>query len=169
MELKKQIIDLRTSGNKTALISYLKKRDDLIPNVVLLSCNKDNYPIQEYSSHLLLHLFKSGEFDLDDYYPQIVDAILTSDNQTVLRNLVCCIQQISLQEYRESQLFDRLIQFLQNPSNKVALHVYSIYVLMQFIQKYPDLKTEVEEVIFFQTNGKSPAYQVALSKFRKLF
>ena len=56
---------------------------------------------------------------------------------------------------------------LNDPKNKVALHVYSIYNLIHFVQKYPGLEAEIREVIMHNARGKTAAYKIAIRNFEK--
>ena len=100
------------------------------------------YPYKEYSSWLLVHILREGKLDGTPFYKQLVDTLFNTENQTVLRNVANCLNEIVLQEYRESELIDRLIAFLNDASNKVALHMLAINLLMKFCVKYPELATE---------------------------
>ena len=70
-------------------------------------------------------------------------------------------------EDKESELIDRLIYFIQNNDNKVALQVYSMYNLVKFVKKYPELKIELVALIQIYNNERSAAYKGAVRNFLK--
>lgn len=129
----------------------------------VLQCiwNLDAYPYKEYASWMLIHLLKSKKIDGQALYPQLVDVLFKTEDQSVLRNVVCSLDLLKITDYRESELIDLLISFIQNSSNKVALQVYSMRVLVQFCHRYPELKSEIEQLIALNSEGKTAAYRSA--------
>ncbi len=127
------------------------------------------YPYKEYASWMFFHIVRSHKMDCQPYYEKLVDVLFLTNDQSVLRNVVNCFQELKITEYRESEFVDLLISFIQNSTNKVALQVYSIYVLIQFCKKYPDLTEEIRAIIALHSEGKSIAYRVAERNFRETF
>ena len=56
---------------------------------------------------------------------------------------------------------------IKEEENKVALQAYSMYCLVPFIHKYPELKEELTSLILLKINEKSPAYKIAFKTFLK--
>ena len=129
--------------------------------------NLEEYPYKEYASWILIHVSQSGEIELQHYYPRLVDVLFETNDQTVLRNVARSLHQLQITDYRESEFIDLLIGFIQNYENKVALQVYSIYLLQQFVKRYPELKEEIIEIIALHRPEKTAAYKVAERNFLK--
>lgn len=160
------INDFRWAMNRSELIGPFQKDQKKLDDLVKIVENLEEYPLSEYASYALTHLQRQGT-DLTKYRQQFIDTLFKTDNQSVLRNLTNILSKEELTEYRESELIDLLIGFVQDPKNKVALHVYSIYLLVKFIHKYPELKDEIEQVIELNSKGKSAGWQVAKRNFYK--
>jgi hypothetical protein len=135
----------------------------------LMQCifNLEEYPYKEYASWLLIHIASSKRINLQPYYPQLVEVLFETNDQTVLRNVARSLTEMNITEYRESEFIDLLIGFIQNYENKVALQVYSIYLLQQFVRRYPELKEELVEIIALHRSGKTSSYKVAERNFLK--
>ena len=74
-----------------------------------------------------------------------------------------------LTDYRESDFLDSLITHVKNEENKVALRVYSLYKLTEFVQRYPEIKVEIDAVIeLIQEHPMSPAMKVGIRNFEKM-
>jgi len=84
-----------------------------------------------------------------------------------LRNVANIISHIGVQAYKESELVDLLIGFIQEHAHKVALHVYSMQILAQIVLNHPELKQEVIEVIELNDKDKTPAYNAGKRHFLK--
>lgn len=165
MEIKEKVIEIRTSRNKTDYIEYFVNHPSEISSLYKLVGDLEEYPYKEYASWVLVHLCKSERIDLKHLYNDLVDITFCTNDQTVLRNVINCINELKITEYRESEFIDLLISFVQNHENKVALHVYSIYILIQFCIKYPELSPEIKDIIELNREGKSAAYCIARRNF----
>lgn len=168
MEIKERIREIRIARDKQQFVTHFCNNQKDLDALVQLTLNLEEYPYKEYSSWILVHLCKSKTIDLQYLYPSFVDLIFITDNQSVLRNVVNCLCQMKITDYRESDLIDLLIKFIQDFDNKVALQVYSMFLLVQFVKKYPELKPEIIEVIEFNNRGKTAAYSSASRKFSRL-
>lgn len=164
-EVKHKIVEFRDSRNKEEFIHYFtsdkRRLDEILRHIWSLS----EYPYKEYASWMFMHIVKSKKIDATKYYNKLVDTLFKTHDQTVLRNVVCCLDQINITDYQESELIDQLISFIQDRSNKVALQVYSIYLLIKFCKKYPELTQEILVVIMMNSEGKTAGYRIAIRNF----
>lgn len=167
IEVNNYILNVRNNSNRSRLISETQNNPTVLKQIVNVSVSQNDYPFPEYASWILTHVVKKKAELLQPYYNQLVDCVFDSDNQTVLRNILNCITYLKVTNYREAHFIDLLISNISNTQNKVALQVYSIYVLIQFVSIYPELKTEVEEVILLSEKGKTPAFFAAKRNFLK--
>lgn len=167
MNIHEKILEIRTTFDKVAFVQYFNDRPEEFDELMQCIFNLEEYPYKEYASWILIHVSQSGKIDLQHYYPQLVDTLFTTDDQTVLRNVSRSMHQMKVTDYRESEFVDLLISFIQDHKNKVALQVYSMYLLVQFIQKYPELKDEITEIIALHRPGKTAAYRSAERNFLK--
>lgn len=165
MNIHEKILEIRTVRDKNAFVDYFVNQPKEFEALMEVIFNLEEYPYKEYASWILMHIVKSRRVDLTAHYPRLIDLIFVCENQSVLRSVVCTINEMHVTDYRESELVDLLISFVQDYDNKVALQVYSIYVLIQFIKKYPELKDEIAEIIALHRSGKTAAYKIAERKF----
>lgn len=165
MDIRSEIVSIRQTRHKEEFIRLFEKHPSYLKPLLEEIFALSEYPYKEYASWILVHLSKSSQLNIQPYYNQLVDVIFKTHDQTVLRNVVNCLSVLEIETYRESELIDKLISFLQDPKNKVALHVYSIYLLIQFVKKYPELKSEIIEIINLNERGKTAAYKVAKRNF----
>lgn len=168
MDIREKILEIRTAFDKTAFVDYFNNRPKEFDELMQCIFNLEEYPIKEYASWILIHVSQSGKIELQNYYPQLVDVLFRTDDQTVLRNVSRSLHQFQVTDYRESEFVDLLISFIQNYENKVALQVYSMYLLAQFIKKYPELKEEIAQIIALHRNGKTSSYGAAERNFHKM-
>lgn len=165
--IRSKIIEFRNSRDKKAFIKYFSESRERLEMMLSEIWELSEHPYKEYASWMFLHIVKSGKIDCSDYYSKLVDTLFKTEDQTVLRNTVNALWQLEITSYRSVDLIDKLIGFIQDSSNKVALQVYSIYLLIQFCERYPELIPEIREVIEINSEGKSAAYRVAHQNFEK--
>jgi hypothetical protein len=168
-EIHRQLETFRGSRDIPKFTKYFTADPERMDGLMQCIYNLEPYPFKEYGSWLFSHMIKSKKVDGLPYYNKLVDTFFKTEDQTVLRNIVNCLMMISVQEYRESELIDRLIECINNASYKVAVQMYSMRLLMQFCDKYPEFIPEVREVIHLNKEGKTAAYKVGLRDFDRKF
>jgi hypothetical protein len=141
------------------------KDEGLLIDLVKTATSELPHPYPEYGSWLITHIVKSQPEILEKFQGDFIDCILASKNQSVLRNLVNTTQLLPLIEYKESEYLDKLISFIKEDANKVALFVYSIYKLIQFTHKYPEIKNEIEGILLLKPEEMKPSMRVAIRRY----
>lgn len=147
----------------TRFIDQSEYLDDLIE----VATSDLKHPFPEYASWLVLHIAKNKPIVLQPFQKKIIDRILTSRNQSVLRNLIYSNHLIGKTSYQEGELLDYLIEAIRNENNKVALQVYALYSLLPFIKDYPELKSEIDAILQIKQEPLKPAMKVAIRNFHR--
>ena len=170
MDSKEIILQLKDNRNsRQSILSHFLQNESTITDLIQLSTNKDKYPIQEYSTWILIHASNKYPEKINTYQTNIIDAFLEAENQTTLRNLCKIISQLPLIEYKEGIVLQHLIYHFKNNDNKVALHVYCLEKLNQYIKKYPELKSETKEIIMLkEEQGIAPSMARVVREFEKM-
>lgn len=158
----------RDAAMRPMVLQYFMERKYGVETLIKYAASEEAYPLPDYASWVITHLVKSFPDQLSDHQPQLIDAFIASNNQTVLRNITVGLTLLPLIEYREGELYDALIRHLMNPDDKVALHVNCIYKLIQFAKKYPELVHEIQPVIEIRAEqNKQASLSSAAKKFSK--
>jgi hypothetical protein len=168
-EVHRQLEAFRGSRDIPKFTKYFLAQPERTEGLFLCIRELHPYPYKEYGSWLLSHMLKKKQLDGLPYYPILVDTLFETEDQTMYRNICNCLLTVSVQEYRESELIDLFLGFIGDFSIKVAVQMYAIRLLMQFCEKYPELVSEVREVIHLNSEGKTAAYKVGLRDFERKF
>lgn len=168
MDIRQKILEIRSSRERSTFGDYFAHRPEEFEELLDCVFHLEEYPYKEYASWMLIHIAQSKRIDLQGYFPQFVDVLFRTDDQTVLRNIARTMTELKVTDYRESEIIDLLIGFIQNYDNKVALQVYSMYLLAQFVLRHPELKAEISEMIDLHRTGKTVSYAVAERHFHKM-
>ena len=169
MTVEEALIARFRQPNFTEWHKHFIAHPEQISDLVELALGSKKAPLPAHASWLLIHVAKADWTFLAAYETAFIDCFLKSNHQSILRNLLVCLMEFPLTEYRESDFLDALISHLKNEENKVALRVYCLYKLAEFIQCYPEIKQEVDAVIeLIQEHPMSPAMKVGIRNFDKM-
>ena len=142
-------------------------QSEYLNDLIEVAASDLKHPFPEYASWLVLHIAKNKPIVLQPFQKKIIDRILTSRNQSVLRNLIYSNHLIGKTSYQEGELLDYLIEAIRNENNKVALQVYALYSLLPFIKDYPELKSEIDAILQIKQEPLKPAMKVAIRNFHR--
>ena len=143
------------------------ERTELLDELVEVAVSDMPKPYPEHASWLMAHISDIEPSLLQKYQPALIDRILVSKNQSVLRNLVNVCGTLPLVEHRQSELLDKLIDFIKDDSNKPALFVYALYKLIQFTHEFPEISNEIEGIIALKPEPLKPSIKIGVRNYRK--
>ncbi len=168
MEIRELLLGLKTDRNFDLIRSYFRKSPEKLPLLIDLINDSEKYPFASYASWALTHLCKTQVKDIQPHYKKIVDALFVIKDQSARRNLLCTLDHLSLTSYKEGKLLDKLVGFIENHENKVAVHVYAMRLLAKLVKKYPELKPEMVELLGLYAENKTPAYASGMKNFFRM-
>ena len=168
MNAKHLIDNFHQNRKPENYLPFLLEKPILIKEIVQILLQQTKYPYSEYGSWLLTHFAKKHPDLLIAHYDSLIDLMFISKNQSVLRNCANTIELLPYADYREAEFLDLLMAMLMDKSNKLALLVHSLYLLIPICKKYPELKNEINSIISLYKETESPALKAAFRKFNKL-
>lgn len=130
-------------------------------------CYRTDYPFPQYSSWLLAHIADNHFATLLPFHTQLIDAFMDCTDPSTQRNLGNVLQRFPQIAHREGELLDKLFRFLTDPESKVAVKVYAMNLIFNFLSTYPELKGELQMIIEDGLTRESAAYQSAGKKILK--
>ncbi len=158
MNIKSIVLEIKDGRKFDSYQGYFKENPNQVKELVVLVEKKAEYPLQEYASWILVHICKSHKKIVVPFYARYIEILFANENQSVRRNILNVIQHLGISDYRESEFIDLLISFIQDYENKVATQVYSMRLLGLFTLKYPEIQSEIIEIIQLHSENKTPAY-----------
>jgi hypothetical protein len=167
----KELIDkeYKTREFTRLAIRFIENPSD-ISKLVEVAGSNEPHPYPEYASWLLIHITRKSPQLIEPFQHKFIDTILSSSNQSVLRNLLNSCVSLPLIEHEESAFLNRLLDFIKDDTNKVALQVYRLYKLEQFVEKYPEILPEINGILELKESEiLQPAMRVAIRNFRKIY
>lgn len=129
------------------IIDEFQRHSERFDALHALAISKDTYPFQEYGSwlagHIIQHYYLPHK---EQRLPEIIDAYLASDNSSIQRNLHKIINGV-LVDYRSGELINRAFEVLQSSDTEVGLKSYCFHYILLWLDRYPELSTELEIII----------------------
>jgi hypothetical protein len=126
------------------------KQPEAIAELVDVATLDEKYPYPQQASWLLLHVARKDKSLVEPYTNQLIDCILTTKNQSVLRNLLGVSLCLPITDYEQGRLVERLFNLINDPDNKPGVVCYAIRKLVDFLEWYPELRHELELILEFR-------------------
>ncbi len=146
--------------------AYFKQNPDALHELIALTGSNEAHPVPEYASWILTHLPDEG-VDISGHKVLLTQIFLSTENESVLRNVTRVLQKVAYDEALETAVFDRCMSILCSSVHKVAAQAFALNLLIRFVRKYPGLRPEVLQTAELHSRGKTAAYQTALGRFKK--
>jgi hypothetical protein len=119
---------------------------------------ENNSRKNQYAASIMIHCVDKWDYLLTPYLEKL---ILNLQNENLKdatkRNTVRVLQDVKIPENLHGILANICFQYLQNPSEAIAIKVFSMTIIHNLTKEYPELKKELkfilEEQLPFQSSG----------------
>lgn len=152
------IVAFRNDRDIPKFVARSLVNEKTIPELIDFTMH-EKYPFPQYSSWILIHVTEKHLEKIQPYHHQLIDTFLMLKDPSAQRNIANCLIKMPFTSYREGELLDRLFDFLLDPNSKVALKVYAMYLIVDFIRIYPELEGELLAILEKNQELESPAYR----------
>jgi hypothetical protein len=112
----------------------------------------------QYAASVMIHCVDKWDYLLTPYLEKLILNLRNNNlKDATKRNTVRVLQDVEIPENMHGILTDICFQYLQNPSEAIAIKVFSMTIIHNLTKQYPELKEELkfilEEQIPFQSAG----------------
>ncbi len=160
------LLDFKSNRNYKYSSNLIAQDSSHIKDL-LKYCLTLKYPFPQYSSWLLTHVTENYFDKVLPFHSIIIDTFLACKEPSTQRNLCNVLTRFPKIEYREGELLNAYLDFLQNSETKVALKVYSMYQIVPFLKTYPEIKSEFQGIIETEMQRETAAFISAGRKVLK--
>lgn len=144
----------------------LKSSTDL-EDLLQVSLNYSEEKTAIIGSWVCTHLVGKHNELFQKAHPQIINFLKNGQHQSSLRSWMKVLTYLEIDEKYHGTVIDLCVNSISNSNNKVALQVYSMFVLIPLMHLYPELFPEINALIDLHSINKSPAYHSASRHFKK--
>lgn len=173
MDLKAQLLKEHSKQNSLMIRKYLLNHPSRIDEFMGLFFG-DVYRLSQRAAMVVSALFDYDKRLMEPYKTQMVHKLeIPNLNVAVKRNIVRILQEVYIEEDQLTSLFDSCINFIQSPSEPVAVKAFSMKVIVNICKRYPELKQEAypiinEEVKRNESKGIQARGKAMLSQLEKI-
>jgi hypothetical protein len=122
----------------------------------------------QYVASIMIHCVDKWDYLLTPYLEKL---ILNLQNENLKdatkRNTVRVLQDIKIPENLHGILVDICFQYLQNPSEAIAIKVFSMTIIHNLTKEYPELKEELKFILEEQMPFQSAGFRSRAGKILK--
>lgn len=142
MDLIKHLEIENSKANWQVIVDYVGNDASKFDAVVDLFINGQQKIVQRIGQPFGTIAEKNPDF-IFPYIPQLIAYLKTNPIDAVKRNVMRSFQWIELPEEFVGEIFDLGMLFLKTQSEPKAIKVFSLTVLRQICERYPELTMEV--------------------------
>lgn len=128
---------------------------------------QEPYPYSDYASWIFSHVAHKDATFIQPFYKRIIDHLFVCENPSVLRSCLNAVNQLEFDDYREAERMDLCVKLILDKNYMVSVQVYAMYHLIPLVKRYPELKSEIDQVIALNDSEATPAYLAAMRKYQK--
>jgi hypothetical protein len=129
---------------------------------------ENNSRKNQYAASLMIHCVDKWNYLLTPYLEKL---ILNLQNENLKdatkRNTVRVLQDVKIPENLHGILANICFQYLQNPSEAIAIKVFSMTIIHNLTKDYPELKEELKFILEEQLPYQSAGFRSRAGKILK--
>lgn len=146
MDIRATLSNGHSKEMRDAIIAYVDKDPQRMAS--LMDCFfDDNIQINQRSSWPLSFIARKHPQLMQPYHQQMVDNLNNPKHNAVVRNTVRIYEDIEIPESIEGQLFEKCYEYVADPKLPTAIRAFSLTILEKLMNKFPELKHEVLDLI----------------------
>ena len=167
MNLQQSLPDRYSQTEFKKIIDWINGSSEHFAELMELFFEHDSRKNQ-YAASIMIHCVDKWDYLLTPYLEKLI-LNLQNDNlkDATKRNTVRVLQDVKIPENLHGILANICFKYLQNPTEPIAIKVFSMSIIHNLTKKYPELKEELqfilEEQMPFQSAGfKSRARKILI-------
>ena len=159
MNLEKEILKEHSKAQRDRIVAYVGHDATRLSNLVSLFL-KGPYRITQRASWPLGNIGEHQPKLLAPHLRKIINNLTKHElPDAVKRNTVRLLLFTGIPKGLEGRVADLCFSFLQNPKESIAVHVFSMMVLVDIVKKQPELKNEFRIIIEDRLPYAGPAFR----------
>ena len=151
--------------NVAEYIGNDKKRFKELMNLFFVN----DYRLNQRASWAVLITIQKKPQLIKPYLSKMLKKLDEEVHDAVIRNTIRIFEEVDIPESIEGTLYDKCYQYLTSMDYPVAIKAFSLTVATRIALKYPELQSELLEIIDYQLPHASAAFKVRARKTRALF
>jgi len=156
MNLRDTILEKHSKDQMLRIVAYVgndKRKFDELMQLFF----EDEYRVSQRASWAVSHCIQKNPLFAKKYLPLMLDNLKNPVHDAVVRNTIRILQLVEIPANLHTQVMDICYQLISTHTTPVAIKAFSITVLSNLSQIYPELKNELKTLMEDQLPTASPA------------
>ena len=128
-------------------------------DVIMKMILEDEDPIPPRAAWVAELVTQKNPDLLEPYLGKIIDGLPNYTHPGTRRNILKILMRTKIPEEYQGLLIDICFQWIQEENKKVASKVYAMQIIENHLQQYPELATELYEVVQDQFERNSAGFK----------
>ncbi|MEL7163351.1 MAG: hypothetical protein AAFN92_21520 [Bacteroidota bacterium] len=172
MNLREQLLREHSRPNADLILAYVLKDKRRTAKLMDLFLD-DEYRVGQRAAMVVGDLGRLEPTWLRPYHARMIAAADAGKHDAIKRNVMRYFSELPLEELSEENagnLLDVAFRLFESPTEAVAIRVFSMQIVANFTEEYPELKDELRAVIELTiAEGTTPGFRSRGTKIlRKL-
>ena len=169
MDLEQELLKKQTLLQCNRIIKYIGVNEMRFGELMKIFF-KGEYRLTQHAARPMSYCIQKHPFLAKPYFKKFIDHL--SDEQThpaVKRNIVRLFQFVEIPKKYQGKLMEKCFQFINNPAEAVAVKAFSLHILENLGEIYPEILPEVKTIIETRWEFETPAFRSRAGKILKRY
>ncbi len=167
MNLKQSLPDRYSQTEFQKIIDWINGSHEHFAELMEIFFEHDSRKNQ-YAASIMIHCVDKWDYLLTPYLEKLILNLQNKNlKDATKRNTVRVLQEIKIPENLHGILANICFQYLQNPSEAIAIKVFSMTIIYNLTKDYPELKEELQFILEEQMPFQSAGYRSRAAKILK--
>lgn len=169
MHLRNQLLKEHTKQNCSAIVEWVGNDVSRFKQLFDLFLNDDPRVTQRAAWPMSYCVIAHPEF-MEGNFDKLVKNLKRKElHNSIKRNSVRLLQEIPIPPEYEGDVMNICFQYLESPSETVAVKAFSLTVLGRLADKYPEIIPEIKLLIQDQLPHQTAAFRQRAKEFLRKF
>ena len=169
MHLRNQILKEHTKQNCNAIVEWVGNDVSRFNQLFKLFLNDEYRVTQRAAWPISYCVIAHPEFMKNNLAKLLSNLQKPNIHDSIKRNAVRILQSIIIPEKYEGVIMDLCFKYIESPTEAVAIKAFSLTVLGNLAEKYPEIIPEIKLLIEDQVPHQTAAFKVRAKNFLKHF
>lgn len=171
-ELQKLLLEEHSRRQRDLIVSKIEDDSERVTAAIYLLCNGSYQEIQRVA-WVLLGVAQKNPFIVQDWLPVLISQLHRDAVPDALkRNILTILSFVPIPVSAHSEVIDIAFNYLSNSEESIAVRAFSMTILGNMCEFYPEMIPEVKEVLQLELEKIAPPgiksrAQKVLSQLRK--
>jgi len=167
MDLEKELMKRQTLVQCNRILKYIGENETKFADLMKLFF-KSEYRLTQHAAWPMSYCIRKYPFLAKPYYKKFIDQLSDSNcHPAARRNIVRLFQFVEIPKRYQGRLMDLCFQFTSDPEEAIAVKAFSLTILANLGEIYPEILPEIKTVIEARWEYETPAFHSRARKILK--